>query len=412
MPDTEVLPPVSMKANYGRRCDDRPMVNQPSEVVNQPTEAGDPEVPARKKITVITSAYNEAECIDELARRLGVVFDQLDQYDFEAIVVENGSEDETFERLEAIRAKDPRFKIVQLARNFRMDGGITAGLSEADGDAVVLMTADLQDPPEMIPRFVAQWEAGYENVYGIVTARNGTGLIRRMNSRLFYWGIGKLTGHLIPSNASDFRLLDRGVYEQVRNMNERNRFVRGLVAWVGFKSVGVEHEREERYAGTSKAHSMHVLQLAVKAAFAHSQIPLVMIPMVGLGLFVASFVALLALAINWMARGVPFPGFGTIISLMVMLFGILFLLLGIVSIYIGLIYEEVKGRPNFIVRQRRGFAGMLTGSTAATSVTGGGVGVGVANETAPIDTFDPGPGREPPQGASAPTESSLSVVPS
>ena len=315
------------------------------------------EEPVRKKISVVTSAYNEAECIDELARRLTVVFDQLSSYDFEAIVVENGSEDDTFERLRAIRERDPRFKVIQLARNFRMDGGLTAGLASADADAVVLMTADLQDPPEMIPKFLAEWEAGYENVYGIVTVRRGTGRLRRINSQLFYWLIGKLTGHLIPANASDFRLLDRRVYEVVREMNERNRFVRGLVAWVGFRSIGVEHEREERYAGTSKAHSTAVLQLAVKAVLAHSQVPLVIIPLVGIGLFVASIVALVILTIDWATRGVPFPGFGTIVALMVMLFGILFCLLGIVSIYIGQIYEEVKGRPNYVVRQSLGLSG-------------------------------------------------------
>lgn len=308
----------------------------------------------RKTISVITSAYNEAECVDELARRLTAVFDELSDYDFEAIVVDNGSEDNTFEHLERIRNHDPRFKIIQLSRNFRMDGGITAGLSSATGDAVILMTADLQDPPEMIPQFVARWEEGYENVYGIVTSRKGTGKLRRFNSRLFYWVIGKLTGNLIPPNASDFRLLDRRVYEQVREMEERNRFVRGLVAWVGFRSVGVEHEREERFAGSSKAHSIGVLQLAVKAIFAHSQIPLVMIPLVGIGLFVASLFALVGLTIDWLIRGVPFPGFGTIVALMIMLFGILFCLLGVVSIYIGLIYDEVKARPNFVVRQTLG----------------------------------------------------------
>ena len=137
-------------------------------------------------------------------------------------------------------------------------------------------------------------------------------------------------------------------------MDERNRFVRGLVAWVGFRSIGVEHEREERFAGTSKAHSIGVLQLAIKAIFAHSQVPLVLIPLVGVGLFCASSCRLVALTIDWLTRGVPFPGFGTIVALMVMLFGILFCLLGIVSIYIGLIYEEVKGRPNFVVRQKLG----------------------------------------------------------
>ena len=314
---------------------------------------------ARKRIVVVTSAYNEAECIDELSRRLAAVFDQMPAYDFETIVVENGSDDNTFEKLEAIHRRDPRFKVVQLARNFRMDGGLTAGLASVDGDAVVLMTADLQDPPEMIPRFVAKWEEGYENVYGIVTARRGTGALRRMNSRLFYWTIGKLTGGLIPANASDFRLLDRKVYEVVREMDERNRFVRGLVAWVGFRSIGVEHERDERFAGESKAHSLPVLQLAIKAVFAHSQVPLVIIPTVGIGLFAASIVALVVLTIDFIALGVPFPGFGTIVALMVMMFGILFCLLGIVSIYIGLIYDEVKGRPNFIVRGTLGLEGLM-----------------------------------------------------
>lgn len=333
-------------------------------------------MPVRKKISILTSAYNEAECVEELACRLGTVFDQLTTYDFEAIVVENGSEDDTFERLEAIRLHDPRFKIIQLARNFRMDGGLTAGLASVDADAVVLMTADLQDPPEMIPRFVARWEEGYENVYGIVTVRRGTGRMRRMNSRLFYWLIGKLTGHLIPPNASDFRLLDRRVYEVVRTMDERNRFVRGLVAWVGFRSIGVEHEREERFAGTSKAHSRGVIQLAVKAILAHSQIPLVIIPLVGIGLFAASIVALVVLTIDWATLGVPFPGFGTIVALMVMLFGILFCLLGIVSIYIGQIYEEVKGRPNFIVRQTLGFDSPLVRSDRAEVGLNSGAGKG------------------------------------
>src|SRR5664280_2184436 len=332
----------------------KPSIEAPISPSNGTARMTRPVPAARKKISIVTSAYNEGECIDELARRLTVVFDSMPAYDFEAIIVENGSEDDTFDRLDAISKRDSRFKVVQLARNFRMDGGLTAGLSVVDSDAVVLMAADLQDAPEMIPAFVERWESGYENVYGIVTSRRGTGKLRRFNSRLFYWIIGKLTGNLIPANASDFRLLDRRVYEQVRTMEERNRFVRGLVAWVGFRSIGVEHEREERFAGTSKAHSIGVLQLAVKAIFAHSQVPLIMIPLVGVGLFVVSLFALVGLSIDWLIRGVPFPGFGTIVALMIMLFGILFCLLGIVSIYIGLIYDEVKARPNFVIRQALG----------------------------------------------------------
>ena len=201
----------------------------------------------RKLISVVIPAYNEEACVDELARRLQGVFAANPAYDFEVIVVENGSVDSTWEKLIAIHGCDARFKILRLARNFRMDGGLTAGLAHAKGDAAVLMTADLQDPPELISEFIAKWEEGYENIYMVVTARRGTGPIRRFNSRLFYWVAGKLTDNLIPRNASDFRLVDRKVYETINTMEERNRFVRGLFAWVGFRSIGIEHEREPRY---------------------------------------------------------------------------------------------------------------------------------------------------------------------
>lgn len=305
---------------------------------------------ARKKITIVTSAYNEAECIEELVRRLQAVFAALPQHDFEVVAVDNGSSDATYERLTEAHGRDPRLKVVQLARNFRMDGGLTAGLEHADGDAVVLMAADLQDRPEDIPALVARWEEGYENVYGVVTVRRGTGPLRRMNSRLFYWVLGHLSETEIPKNASDFRLLDRRVYEQVREMRERNRFLRGLVAWAGFRSIGVPIERSERFAGSSKAYSLQVVELAVRGLLAHSMRPIIVMPVIGVGLFLASLAALVGLVIDWLVAGVPFPGFGTIVAVVVMLFGVLFCFLGVIGFYVGLIYEEVRGRPNYVPR--------------------------------------------------------------
>ena len=307
-----------------------------------------------KLISVIVPAYNESDCVDELARRLGLVFDSLSAYDWEAIIVENGSLDDTYDKLLAIRARDPRFKIVQLARNFRMDGGITAGLSYASGDAAVIMTADLQDPPELIPQFVAKWEEGYENIYGIVTERQGTGPIRTFNSKAFYWLAGKLTSDRIPRNASDFRLVDRKVYETVRGMEERNRFIRGLFAWSGFRSIGVPHKREPRFGGVSGAHSFGVVDLAMKGIFAHSYVPLKVISVFGVALSLLSFIVLVALSLRFVFFGVPFAGFGTIVGLILLLFGFLFTMLGILSEYIGLIYEEVKQRPNYVVRETLG----------------------------------------------------------
>ena len=308
-----------------------------------------------KLVSVIVPAYNESDCVDELAVRLAEVFDAEPSYRWEAVIVENGSTDDTWEKLSAIHHRDPRFKILRLARNFRMDGGLTAGLDFIEGDACVLMTADLQDPPEMIHAFLRKWEEGYQNVFGVVTERQGTGPIRTFNSKAFYWLAGKLTDGAIPRNASDFRLMDRTTYEAVRSMKERNRFVRGLVAWVGFNSIGIPMQRPPRFAGTSKAHSLKVIELAFKGIFAHSYIPLRLITLVGVTLSALSFLTLIVSGALWITKGVPFGGFGTIVTLVLLLFGVLSFMLGIVSEYVGLIYEEVKARPNFIVAQRLGF---------------------------------------------------------
>ena len=303
----------------------------------------------KKLITIIVPAYNEEACVEELARQLTAVFAVNDRYDFETLIIENGSVDRTWEILQTINARDPRFKVIRLARNFRMDGGITAGLDYATGDAVVFMTADLQDPPELITEFIKKWEEGYENIYMHVLKRRGTGPIRSFNSRAFYWLAGKLTDNRIPKNVSDYRLLDRKVYEAVRDMKERNRFVRGLVAWVGFKSIGVEAERAERFGGVSNAHSLKVIDLAFKGIFSHSYIPLKLITMTGVVLSLTSFVSIAVFTYVWVFIGVPFAGFGTIVSVAMLAFGTLTFMLGIIAEYLGLIYEEVKGRPNFIV---------------------------------------------------------------
>lgn len=309
----------------------------------------------KKLISVVIPAYNEQDNVDELAKQLTAVFAENSAYDFEAIIVENGSQDNTYDKLCAVHQKDPRFKIVQLARNFRMDGGITAGLNYASGDAAVIMTADLQDPPHLITQFIKKWEEGYENVYGIVTKRNGTNLIRRMNSQLFYWVANGLTNGMVPRNVSDFRLIDRKVYETINSIHERNRFIRGLFAWVGYKSIGIEHERAERFAGVSGAHTFKVIELALKGILAHSYLPLKLITILGITISASSFVLLVWTIVKAVFWGVPFAGYGTIMTVMFLMFGILFTMLGIVAEYIGLIYEEVKNRPNFIVSKRVGF---------------------------------------------------------
>lgn len=305
----------------------------------------------KKLISVIVPAYNEEECVDELASRLSKVMKSEIRYDFEVLIIENGSSDGTWEKLKIIAQGDSRFKILKLSRNFRMDGGLTAGLENVSGDACVLMTADLQDPPEMISEFLRKWEQGWENIFGVVTKRSGTGPIRRMNSLLFYWLAGKLTDGRLPKNASDFRLVDRKVYETVRSMQERNRFVRGLFAWVGFKSIGIPMERLPRFGGVSNAHTFKVIELAFKGIFANSYKPLKLVTLFGLILSALSLALIVPMSIWWIVGGVPFAGFGTLVTFFLLILGILSFMLGIVSEYVGLIYEEVKQRPNYIVSE-------------------------------------------------------------
>jgi polyisoprenyl-phosphate glycosyltransferase len=309
----------------------------------------------KKLISIVIPCYNEEANVEELGRRLAEVFDsESENYDFEAILIENGSQDRTWERALELHERDERFKVLQLARNFRMDGGLTAGLQFAQGDAAVLMAGDLQDPPELIRDFLRKWEEGYEVVYQIVTERQGTGPIRRMNSQLFYKVASFMTDGRIPRNVSDFRLVDRRVYETINTMDERNRFLRGLFAWVGFESTGIEHVRPPRTGGVSGAHTFGVLDLALKGIFAHSYKPLKLISAFGVTLSALSFLAIIVLAVRFILFGVPFAGFGTIVCLFLLLFGFMFTMLGIVSEYVGLIYEEVKQRPNFVVRRRVG----------------------------------------------------------
>ena len=305
----------------------------------------------KKIISVIIPAYNEDQCVEELHQRLKKVFEIENNYDFEVFIVENGSADQTWNKLEKIAKKDTRFKIIRLSRNFRMDGGLTAGLDFVTGDACVLMTADLQDPPELISEFLRKWEEGWENIYGVVQKRTGTNFIRRFNSQAFYFVAQRLTDGRIPRNASDFRLVDRKVYLAVKVMSERNRFVRGLFAWAGFRSIGIPMVRAERFGGISNAPTLKVLDLAVKGIFAHSYKPLRIITILGAAIFFLSSITFLILLTKWITSGVPYPGYGTLVSVVLVILGVLGIMLGIISEYIGLIYEEVKQRPNYIVSE-------------------------------------------------------------
>jgi len=308
-----------------------------------------------KNISVVIPAYNEEGNVGELVSRIDATFNELKDYDYKIIFIENGSTDNTFEKLMSLQKLNERIQIIKLSRNFKMDGAIAAGINSVDSDAAIIMTANLQDDPKVIKEFISKWEEGYEHIYGIVKSRPGKSKIRKFNSRLFYKLVNKFSDSLIPENVSDYRLVDRKVLDAVKELNEVNRFYRGFFSWVGFKSTGVEFDRQTRFSGTSHAKTLPVLSFAIRGILAFSVKPLRISIFFTLITSTLSFGLLIYQIFNWVSKGVPFDGYGTLVGLLLLFFSLVFLTLSILSEYLGLIYEETKKRPHFIVSEKINF---------------------------------------------------------
>ncbi len=305
----------------------------------------------KKKISFIIPVYNEALGIPQLIKVLTAFFSKNPSYDFEAVLVENGSVDNSFELLSKASKKDKRFKILQLSRNFGCDGGIVAGMHQATGDASVIMMADLQEPVELVAQFIKKWEQGYEIVYGIVKKRT-SGIIRNVSSVLYYKLLNLATHNAFPENVSDFRLIDKKVLDTLNAMPEQNKYVRGLVTWTGFNHIGIEFNRKPRFAGESKADFITVLRVAKNGIFSFSYLPLRFVSYLGITITIISFLMIIFYLILFLIEGRVAPGITSIILIMLFLFGVLFFILGIISEYIARIYEEAKRRPEFIVKSK------------------------------------------------------------
>lgn len=309
----------------------------------------------KKLVSIVIPLYNEEQNVKELDRRFKQLFTKEKNYNFEIVAVEHGSTDSTFERLLNLRKADKRIKILQLSKNFgNADAGIIAGLHFASGDAVVITTADLQDPPETISKFLRKWEQGYEIVYGVIKKRADTNFSRKFLSILFYKILNLSTGNIFPENVSDFKLIDKKVTETVKTMPERNKFLRGIIIWTGFSQTGVNYERSTRFAGESKADFLTVLKVATNGIFSFSYAPLKLVTFLGFCLSFVSFLLILYQICLFLIVGRGQPGVTTIVVLMSFLFGMLFLILGVIGEYLSRIYDEVKQRPTFIVRKKVG----------------------------------------------------------
>ena len=306
-------------------------------------------------LSVVIPCYNEDEVISETIKRLKAFCSELVNLDVELIFVDDGSRDRTRELLEGFAAEDSRVRLIVFARNFGHQIAITAGIDAAGGDAVVLIDADLQDPPEVVHEMVARWREGYDVVYGTRTERLGESAFKRLTARYFYRLLNRLSDVPIPLDTGDFRLMSRNVVDTFRAMPERDRFVRGMVSWAGFRQVALPYKRAERFAGESKYPLRKMLRFATDGILSFSTKPLQM--SVGLGMFCA-FLALAgiiyALALR-LFTSIWVEGWTALMLAVLFIGGVQLICLGIVGEYIGRIYKEVKNRPLYIVQEYIGF---------------------------------------------------------
>ncbi|MFM8860003.1 MAG: glycosyltransferase family 2 protein, partial [Methylocystis sp.] len=300
------------------------------------------------EISVIIPIYNEANNLAPLNARLSAVLVGGD-YSFEVILINDGSQDDSLEKIRSLCAQSPNYRALSLSRNFGKEVAITAGLDQARGDAVIIMDADLQHPPELITQFIEKWRQGYKNVYGQRQDRATDPRIRVIFTRLFYRLVEKYGDVSLPSGAGDYRLLDRQAVDALLSMRERARFNKGLYAWIGFSSVGVPYTVESRAAGESKFNFSRLMQFALDGFMSFSSIPLKIWTYAGL--LISGFA--LAMALYYWTRtmlfGVDLPGFPSLIVSITFFSGVQLISLGVIGEYIARIFNEVKGRPLYLI---------------------------------------------------------------
>lgn len=310
-------------------------------------------MPHRPRYSIIAPVFNEEEGLREFYRRTAAVMDALDG-ECELVLIFDGSRDRSPQIGRELRAEDPRVKIVDFARNFGHQIAITAGIDYAEGDAVVIIDSDLQDPPEVIHDLVAKWKEGYEVVYAQRRQRAGETFFKLFTAKAFYRLIDSLASIDIPRDTGDFRLIDRKVVKVMRQMREHHRFMRGLSVWVGFKQTGVLYDRHERYAGTTQYPLRKMVKFASDAITGFSYVPLQLATTLG---FWISTLALLTIPVIAVLRLIDnsersfFYGQATTLIAVLFIGGVQLIFLGIIGEYLGRIYDEVKNRPLYVVRE-------------------------------------------------------------
>ncbi len=301
--------------------------------------------------SVVVPVYNEEEVINETYKRLKKVMDELNII-YEIIFVNDGSKDKTRALATEICKNDSNIKFIDFARNFGHQTAITAGMDYASGQAVVVIDADLQDPPEVIPKMLEKWREGYEVVYGQRIKREGETFFKKITAKMFYRTLNRMTEVDIPVDTGDFRLIDRKVCDALKQVSERNRYIRGIISWLGFKSTPVPFVREKRFAGTTKYPLKKMIKFASDAIMSFSYKPLKLATYFGFFVSFASFIYLIVtILLKIFGVIATVPGWASIVAIILFFNGIILLILGIIGEYIGRIYDEAKNRPLYVIRE-------------------------------------------------------------
>lgn len=305
-------------------------------------------------VSVVIPAYNEELVIEETCSRLIRVMDQL-HFPYELLFVNDGSRDNTYRILERLAGEIPNVKVLDFSRNFGHQIAVTAGIDHAVGDVVILIDADLQDPPELIADFLEKWREGYDVVYAVRMRREGETWFKRLTAKLFYRMLRKMTEIEIPVDTGDFRLMDRSVVESLRTIKEKHRFIRGLVSWVGFRQIGVPYERAERFAGESKYPLRKMLKFSLDGITSFSFRPLQWASKLGMASSGIGFLFILVLLYLKIFTTLTIQGWTSLMVVVLFLGGIQLFMLGVLGEYIGRIYDEVRDRPLYLIRERKNF---------------------------------------------------------
>ncbi len=306
------------------------------------------------RFSVVAPCYNEEGNLPELYRRVKEVMDQTDE-PWELVLINDGSADRTAEIMHELHVQDDRVHFIDFARNFGHQIAVTAGVDYAQGDAVVMIDSDLQDPPELVLEMIQKWREGYKVVYAVREERKGESWFKLFTAKLFYRLIYRITDVDIPLDTGDFRLMDRKVVDAMKQMKERHRFIRGMTSWVGFNQTGVYYTREERFAGETKYPLRKMVKFASDAITGFSFFPLQLATYLGFIIAAFSGLGVIGVVIARLFGNQAFFGQATTLVMVLFLGGVQLISLGIIGEYLGRIYDEVKGRPMYVVNEAVGF---------------------------------------------------------